>query len=321
LKHLKKNKISLLKMKKMKKLLFFTISLFFLANLIAQNVGIGTTTPTEKLDVNGNANFRNQIKINADSGKANQVLMKNSTNNLVWGDIAEYKSMVVFDCQQTASTAGTSNCTQTWTVPASVTKILIECWGGGGGDSSLTGGGGGGYITAILTVTPLNTIAFTIGAGGTYGNSTSVPVQSGTIGGTTNFPYAGISYSATGGLGGVAGDLFTLNSTSASQIVGGGFFSNAGNNFLGFSGQPAGYSRVSYVQVTATEFGKVVQYGDGGDAAMQPSSGSHGGYRFVSTSTLQTYYATPNGILPGGGGGADYSDGYPGRGGRVIIRW
>jgi|GEM_PF-4636566 len=45
----------------------------------AQNAGIGTISPSQKLDVNGNINLTGTIKANGVNGTAGQVLMKNNT--------------------------------------------------------------------------------------------------------------------------------------------------------------------------------------------------------------------------------------------------
>jgi hypothetical protein len=300
------------------KLLFLYTSLFFVITTRAQNVGIGTNTPVEKLDVNGNLNIRSQLKLNGDSGKVNQVLMKNTSNNLVWGDLSQYTNIAVFDCPNIASSAGASNCSQGWTVPTGVTRVLIECWGGGGGGCSMGAGGGGGYISCILTTVPGNLITFTIGAGGVYGTSSTY----GILGGNTSFSYGGANYAANGGAGGNYGDPFATNVLSVSVANGGSYSSTSGTyNFLGFYGQPGGYSKLSFMQTGATEFAKVVQYGDGGDAAMLPGSGGKGGYRISSATYLETSYAVQQAPLPGGGGAADYGFGWSGRGGRVIIHW
>ena len=92
-----------------------------------------------------------------------------------------------------------------FTVPASVRSIDIFCVGGGGAggddyrdtDSAGTGGGGGGGYTATkkaYSVTPGQTFAVTIGAGGTV-----VTGNTGNTGGTTSF---GSVLSAEGGKGG-----------------------------------------------------------------------------------------------------------------------
>src|SRR5687767_3167062 len=101
-------------------------------NMNAQNVGVGTTTPVEKLDVNGNINVTGTIKANGVDGTANQVLMKNGSGALSWGDLCDYKNYEMFN----------ELGVQTWVVPAGVTKIEVEIWGGGGGGSMYCGGGG-----------------------------------------------------------------------------------------------------------------------------------------------------------------------------------
>src|SRR5689334_14005146 len=122
------------------------ILLIILSSLrsFTQNVGVGTTTPVERLDVNGNINLTGTIKANGTDGQPNQVLMKNNAGSFVWGDLCEYKNSVYYDAVATHS----------WTVPANVKRITVEAWGSGGGGSSYSGGGGGGYIVATFSVTP-----------------------------------------------------------------------------------------------------------------------------------------------------------------------
>lgn len=71
---------------------------------------------------------------------------------------------------ETFNTAGL----QTFQVPAGVTSITVETWGAGGrGTTNSTrngrggGGGGGGYSRSVLTVTPITTYNYTVGAGST----------------------------------------------------------------------------------------------------------------------------------------------------------
>lgn len=53
----------------------------------SQNVGVGTTTPAEKLDINGNMNITGTIKINGTDGTANQFLRKDNSGVLGWGNM------------------------------------------------------------------------------------------------------------------------------------------------------------------------------------------------------------------------------------------
>jgi len=168
--------------------------------LSAQNVGVGTTTPAERLDVNGNINVTGTIKANGVDGQPNQALMKNAAGVLAWGDLCDFKSMATF-------MVGPG----TWTVPASVTKIMVEAWGAGGGGSNIGGGGGGGYVRAIFTVTPGDIISYAIGAGGDGMNGALF----GVAGGASTVTVGGYTVTANGGAGG------TGSSTNAIVALGG----------------------------------------------------------------------------------------------------
>ena len=63
-----------------------------------------------------------------------------------------------------------------FTVPAGVTKIMVECWGAGGGTGPISGfakGGDGGYGKSIFTVTPGSTYPVSIGLGALGGGGAS----------------------------------------------------------------------------------------------------------------------------------------------------
>ena len=100
----------------MKKMIILFVMLNTMQHLTAQNVGIGTLTPGEKLDVNGNVNVQGNVKVNGVSGTDGQVLMTNNTGATVWSDLCDFKNIASF----------TQN--GTWTIPAGVTKIMIEAW-------------------------------------------------------------------------------------------------------------------------------------------------------------------------------------------------
>ncbi len=300
----------------MLKIKLLSVFILMLTICNAQNVGINNPTPTEPLDVNGNVNIAGQLKLNGNAGQANQVLMKNGSNAPTWTDLSEFKNMQVYDNFNFALTVGANNITTSFVVPTGVTTILAECWGGGGGGGYQAGGGGGGYISAKFTVTAGASISITTGAGGSYG-STNLPAIGG---GTTSLTVNGAMISAGGGTGAIAGNI--QNSLYNYPTLGGGYLT-AGitNQFIGFQGNAGSISKVSFNQVSATEFAKVINFGNGGDAAMLPGSGGKGGYSLQSITYVQNGNAESNSPLPGGGGGADGSSGFPGRGGRVIIRW
>ncbi|HEX2627884.1 MAG TPA: hypothetical protein VHM26_02705, partial [Chitinophagaceae bacterium] len=128
----------------------------------AQNVGIGTNNPTQRLDVNGNVNVSGNILANGVSGGSGQVLMTNSQGVMTWGNVAlgnssGYDSVAVFqvgpsDCVGFSCPA---NNTFIITIPGNIDKIRIQAWGPGGigvgtAANFSASGGGGGYVEAIV---------------------------------------------------------------------------------------------------------------------------------------------------------------------------
>lgn len=127
-------------------------------------------------------------------------------------------------------------------------EFMVVCVGaGGGGGGDFGGGGGGGYITiAHLTLTPGQSYAVVVGAGGTGGaRSTQLGNVNGTAGGSTSF--GGNLCSANGG--------------------GGGFGSNGngGSGGSGGGGAPGGSG------------GNGSTYGGGGGSGSNGSGGGSGG--------------------------------------------
>jgi len=261
--------------------------------LFAQNnVGIGTTTPVEKLDVNGNINVQGTIKVNGIAGQNNQVLMTNASGNLAWVDLNQYKNFIGFP------EAGLG---QTWIIPTGVTKILVEAWGGGAGGNMNGGGGGGGYIQAIFTVVPGQTVNINVAdysSPATFGDITSVTIAS-------DGAYAhggGASFSQPG--------------------FGGLFHANVPN--FGFSGEAGHITTEKYEQYGSSNFLKAIYYGNGGSGGNTINTGGRGSYTAADLTTPFPPIKTYNGItgmVPGGGGGASSGGGYGGGKGMVIIRY
>lgn len=159
----------------------------------------------------------------------------------------------------------------TWTCPAGVTFVTVECWGGGGAGGGATrtsgtssscdggGGAGGGYAGSVVSVTPGNTYAIVVGVGGT-----GVSAGDGNNGGTTSFNTstvlakggnggtAGVGSAGTYGTGGTfpTGSIGSITNAGGSggngTIDGGGGgggsggSSGAGGNSAGFVGGTAG---------------------------------------------------------------------------------
>src|SRR5215472_8246865 len=103
-------------------------------------------------------------------------------------------------------TTVTFTATGTWTAPAGVTTVDVQCWGEGGNGGSSTvsshsggGGGGGEYAeNTSVPVTPSTVYSFTIGSGGT-GTSTVFTGDSST---TVTAHAGGNAFGVTAGSGG-----------------------------------------------------------------------------------------------------------------------
>lgn len=267
---------------------YYFIFLILLSSFMmnAQNVGVGTTTPVEKLDVNGNINVTGTIKANGVDGTANQVLMKNNSGVLSWGDLCDYKNHVVF----------TTTGAQTWIVPAGVTQILTEAWGGGGGGSQYCGGGGGGYVRAIFTVIPGQTITLNIGDGGaggatpTHGTLTSVAVGAHAVFAINGFRGGTSPTSIAAGLGGYA------NATTGFQ------------NYTFVNGEPGEIATIKFISSGTTSY-ETTEGGYGGNGANTSYTRGTPGYRLnqLPAGTGIRHAFPEPGRQPGGGGGAGYA--------------
>ena len=209
------------------------------------NIGIGTQTPAEKLDVNGSINVSETIKANGVAGQPGQVLSLNSSGNITWGDLSEFKNHRTFTV---------ARWTTNWTVPDGVTRIMIEGWGAGAGGSALGGGGGGAYVCGWYPVTAGNVISFYIGgagAGGVItgeaqsGEATSITTPTGTI-----YAFGGKAATTPTGLG----------------IIGKGGDFGLGSSAIGISGEDGQPNRIEYHQSNTTTFLEATIGGKGGDA-------------------------------------------------------
>jgi hypothetical protein len=282
------------------------IAILFSFNSFAQNVGIGTTTPAEKLDVNGNINVTGTIKTNGVDGAANQVLMKNANGLLVWSDQCEFKNRATF----------VATGAQNWTVPAGVTRIRVEAWGAGGGGSNGAGGGGGGYVMALFTVTPGQIISINNGLGGAGGGTSS------SYGDDTEVVVGAYTVNAAGGSGASA---TSYGMGSAGNVTGGSI------NYIVLRGEQGHHCTTSFYNNGSTYFEQSIG-GDGGHGGNSINTGGRGSYRvFLGASpyTQQRQMSADQGKQPGGGGGSGwlriadggYSSGVTGGAGMTVISY
>lgn len=275
--------------------------------IVAQNVGVGTTNPTERLDVNGNINVTGTIKANGVDGQPNQVLMKNSSGALNWGDLCEYKNYALI------RTTGA----QSWVVPAGVTQIVVEVWGPGGGGSQYCGGGGGGYARGVYTVIPGQTITMDIPVGGAGGATpANGTVTSVSIGPNGIFAFGGWR----GG----------TSATSIAAAMGGG--ADVAGNFQNFTyvmGEPGEIATMKFISSGTTNY-ETTEGGYGGNGGNSSATRGTPGYRvnqLPAGTGIRHAFPEP-GRQPGGGGGAGYAlispgnvNGAAGGPGMVLIRY
>jgi hypothetical protein len=305
------------------KLLFF-IGMCWLTAAKAQNVGIGNPAPSEKLDVSGNINLTGSIKANGVDGNPNQVLMKNNSGALAWGDLCDFKKMVTFIDTSVTSTP--------WLVPSGVTRIWVEMWGAGGAGIE-AGGGGGAYVTFFKDVTAGNILSVEAGKGGKDNPFISGSGETGQSGGYSRVSSTlpAINVFAGGGTGSVKNTVFAY--PQQLQGVGGRYFTSSTGitEFFTFPGQTGSSPVISYFLLPANQYNRVSHYGRGGDAGNVPNSGAEGGVLVenINGAVTSTVMVSPpwqgNGGFPGGGGGGmptnTLNSSRSGANGMVIIHY
>jgi len=211
----------------------------------------------------------------------------------------------------------TYNSSGTFTVPAGVTSVTVECWGGGGSGGGTTanrargggGGAGGAYARSILTVTPGT--GYTVTVGGTR-TGTNGAGQTGNPSwfGTTSTVYAqGGAGGAAPNRGTVAGGTGSSDSSIGDVVHAGGDGANGTSALGGAGGGGAGSD------------------GDGGDASgTTAGSGTTVGGGNGGAGRTTENNGLPGSTCGGGGGGAylpDNSDHSGGNGaaGRVSVTY
>ena len=201
----------------------------------------------------------------------------------------------------------------TWTCPAGITSVQVECWGGGGGGGGSTstarcggGGAGGSYVQNItVAVVPGTNYTISVGSGGTAGGTT-VATSPGGAGVSSSFAGPSITtVTAAGGGGGGGGTSTTPNGAAGAGTTSGNSGFSGTFNFAGGNGA-AGVA----ASRTGGGGGAAGTNGAGGNASSSSTTGGTaagpvGGNGANGTSTAST--AGSIGTAPGGGGSGGYN--------------
>ena len=162
----------------------------------------------------------------------------------------------------------------TFVVPANVTSVTVEAWGGGAGGgrargNPATGGGGAGgaYAKKAVAVTPLQSYAVTVGAGGIGGNGTGADTQHGRPGNPSWFGDTNTVF-AEGGARGLSDG--NVNYSNGQPGQGSSAHSVGDTVYAGGDGSQGNYT--SYTGYSGAGGGGAGTTGAGGDA----SAGSGG---------------------------------------------
>jgi len=201
----------------------------------------------------------------------------------------------------------------TFTVPAGVSAITLECWAAGAGGSGsmiggANGGGGGAYSKKnTYSVNPAETYPVTIGAGGSAGTGGMLGGNGGDSKVTDNQMIPNNIVFAQGGQGNSGGSSGSgTGDTKKSGGTGGTSASNGG----GGGGSSAGTGADG-------NNGSNSSGNNGGAGGTAPTGGAAGGAGGNSGSN-----GTVGANYGGGGGGAgNGANGAAGAGGKCLISW
>jgi hypothetical protein len=221
----------------------------------------------------------------------------------------------------TTTTTQTFTASGSFTVPAGITTLAVECWGGGGGaagggtaggsNSGGYGGGGGAYAKVnALTVTPGSSYAYVVGSGG----SGASPNNLGGNGGASSFNSTSVK--AAGGTAATLSATGKGGSTSSSigdlKFAGGGAGVAIGSGGCG-GGSSAGTASSGNLAADNT--------GSGSKAGASAVSGGGAGGAGGSANNNGSPGGAPGGGGGGGGGGSSAGAGGAGAKGQVRVTY
>ncbi|MES2777711.1 MAG: hypothetical protein V4722_26265 [Bacteroidota bacterium] len=265
----------------------------------------------DTLHVDGKVNLGSNLEVNNNAGIPGQVLGVNAAGNTSWLEIVNYNNVASFYYTGRDTT---------WTVPAGITKIMVEAWGGGGGGNRELGAGGGGgcfmraYFKSLAAGQAVN-IYVGNGGGGGDDNTTF-----GSPGDTTEIVCNGNFIYAKGGRGGFQ------HATDGGEGVGSA--QNTSFGWVSIKGEAGLPKTVRYDQYGTSSFASIWQFGKGGNGGNTISTGGTGTYLSQDRGTLNSLWqvGASKATVPGGGGAGGQlenagNSGMDGAAGMVIIHY
>ena len=161
--------------------------------------------------------------------------------------------------------------TYTYTVPAGVTELVVECWGAGGGGSAAigmketggrgagAGGGGGAHAHSVISVSPGQVLTLVVGAGGAGGTNPYTLAEGNGRKGENTFVQNSNGESLVIGEGGYGATFARWSQGGSKGGVGGRYYgskgqvihiggrgANAGEFYSGGGGGAAGRTHSGY---------------------------------------------------------------------------
>jgi hypothetical protein len=199
-----------------------------------------------------------------------------------------------------------------WTAPAGVTSVSVVTVGGGGGgggySAGTAGGGALGWKNSV-PVTPGNSYAVVVGAGGSFGGQWG----SGGNGGDSTFTGdSGVQVGAQGGIGSTNSTTYRTPLYSSNGGYGG---HASGFSWSGGGGGAGGYTGNGGSQDNSTGTGAPSGGAGGGGAPSNGTSGFYGGgggVGILGQGTTGAWQGDRNGGTGGSGGGNGSNGGFSG---------
>ena len=250
------------------------------------NVGIGTTSPASKLDVNGDIHVSGNVGIGTITAGQLSVagIIQSTSGGFKFPDGTTQTTANFVICTKVIN----SSATMTVNATTNIGYALFGGGGGGGGASSGYGGGGGGGSTAILD------------------NGTLIQYAAGGSGGYSS----GYNSSRNGSAGmQVYGNYSVLSGHTLTIYVGGGYNCTAGGGSAGGVGGSGTYGNGG----GGGSYGSGGGGGAGSSASVAGGSGGVGGGHGVSSSG--------SGGFGSGYGQGGIGNGSGGDGGSVILTY